>query len=116
MTFHSCRSGINCLQVNALRVALLLSALSLPTFAMEPDGKPLKVLADALNGLSEDDLKMHLCHPGSLLKGESIAPDSAGLICGQKPAAMASTTRWAAANETSTVHLGSVCAERAGTD
>jgi hypothetical protein len=59
MTFHSCRGVFNSLLVNALRVALILSALSLPTFAMEPDGKAAEILADALNGLSDDDLKMH---------------------------------------------------------
>jgi hypothetical protein len=59
MTFRSRRGGFNCLLVNALHVALLLSALSLPTFAMEPDGKATEVLADALNGLSDDDLKTH---------------------------------------------------------
>ena len=59
MTFHSCRSRFNCLLVNALRVALLLSALSLPALATEPDGKAAEILADALNGLSDDDLKMH---------------------------------------------------------
>jgi hypothetical protein len=59
MTFHSCRSRFNCLLVNALRVALLLSALSLPALATEPDGKAAEVLADALNGLTDDHLKMH---------------------------------------------------------
>jgi hypothetical protein len=57
MTFHSCRGYFNSLPVNALRVALLLSALSLPAFATEAAAKTDQVLADTLNGLSDDDLR-----------------------------------------------------------
>jgi hypothetical protein len=57
MTFHSCRGRCNSLPVNALRVALFLSALSLPALATEAAVKTDQVLADALKGLSDDDLR-----------------------------------------------------------
>jgi hypothetical protein len=60
MTFHSCRGCFNSLLVNALRVAILLSALSLPAFVTEAAGNTAQVLIDALNSLSRDDLKKHV--------------------------------------------------------
>jgi hypothetical protein len=77
MTSHSCRGRCNSLPVNALRVALLLSALSLPAFATKAAGRTDQVLADSEKPIGrqpEED-----CPPGrrrGLAKGESIAPRS----------------------------------------
>ena len=75
MTFHSWRGCRNSLLTNAVRVALLLSALSLPALAMEAAGKTVQVLRDSLNGLSDDDLRSRSFQPSRRLwKGESAAP------------------------------------------
>jgi hypothetical protein len=57
MTVHSCRGYFNSLPGTALRVALVLSAFSLPALATDRAAKPSNILADALKSLSDNDLK-----------------------------------------------------------
>jgi hypothetical protein len=60
MTVHSTHGCFNSLLGNAFRVALALSAFSLPALATEAAAKTPYVLADAVNGLSPNDLKKHV--------------------------------------------------------